>query len=182
MNINTTSKATLPGIAACVTALWLAGCGAGGTTDTGPIAPTGADQGRTPWVVNIEEITVANDHFRIARWTGKHLQMTLMSLEPGQEIGLELHKDIDQFIRIEQGRGRVLMGESAQALTFDREVEDDWAIFIPAGYWHNVMNTGDEDLKLYSIYAPPEHPAGIVHPTSADAAADAHHHDHGHHH
>jgi mannose-6-phosphate isomerase-like protein (cupin superfamily) len=100
----------------------------------------------------------------------------LMSLKPGEEIGLELHDDIDQFIRIEQGQGRVVMGKSRAALTFDKEVEGDWAILIPAGYWHNVINTGDVDLKLYSIYAPPEHPAGTVHATFADSEADHHHH------
>jgi mannose-6-phosphate isomerase-like protein (cupin superfamily) len=163
---------------ACVAgaaALLLTGCGTG---ETGGVAPVGEDRGREPWVIHIEEITVANREFRIARWTGAYLQMTLMSLEPGQEIGLELHDDIDQFIRIEQGRGRVVMGRSRDALTFEREVEDDWAILIPAGYWHNVINTGDTALKLYSIYAPPEHPAGTVHSTAeeAEAAHDHHHH------
>jgi mannose-6-phosphate isomerase-like protein (cupin superfamily) len=161
----------LCGAAAMVLA-W-AGCEA---DESREIAPVGNDTGRTPWVVNIEDITVENSQFRVARWTGKHLQMTLMSIKPGEEIGLELHGDIDQFIRIEQGQGRVLMGQSKEALTFDQTVEDDWAILIPAGYWHNVINTGDSDLRLYSIYAPPEHPPGTVHATPAESEADHHHH------
>jgi mannose-6-phosphate isomerase-like protein (cupin superfamily) len=163
------------GILLCGTAalLGLAGCS---STGSNAVAPIGQDMGRTPWVVNIEEITLANTQFRVARWTGEHLQMTLMSLKPGEEIGLEQHNDIDQFIRIEQGNGRVLMGRSKDGMTFERTVEDDWVIFIPAGYWHNVINTGELDLKLYSIYAPPEHRPGVVHGTSADSEAD-HHHD-----
>jgi mannose-6-phosphate isomerase-like protein (cupin superfamily) len=153
--------------------LGLAGCS---STGSNKVAPVGQDMGRTPWVVNIEEITLANTQFRIARWTGQYLQMTLMSLKPGEEIGLELHKDIDQFIRIEQGNGRLVMGRSKDAMTFERAVEDDWVIFIPAGYWHNLINTGELDLKLYSIYAPPEHRPGVVHATFADSEADHHHH------
>ena len=160
----------------CVAVLSWTGCSNGSSGEPIVTAPTGDDMGRTPWVVDIEEITVENTDFRIARWTGEYLQMTLMSLKPGEEIGLELHDDIDQFIRIEQGQGRVVMGKSRAALTFDKEVEGDWAILIPAGYWHNVINTGDVDLKLYSLYAPPEHPAGTVHATFADSEADHHHH------
>jgi mannose-6-phosphate isomerase-like protein (cupin superfamily) len=160
----------------CVALLSWTGCSNGSNGEPIVTAPTGDDMGRTPWVVDIEEITVENTDFRIARWTGEYLQMTLMSLKPGEEIGLELHGDIDQFIRIEQGQGRVVMGKSRAALTFDEEVKGDWAILIPAGYWHNVINTGDVDLKLYSIYAPPEHPAGTVHATFADSEADHHHH------
>lgn len=140
------------------------------------VAPVGDDRGRTPWVVNIDELTVNNADFRSVRWTGQFLQMTVMSLAPGEEIGLEQHDDIDQFLRIEQGRARVVMGRSQEAMTFDEQAEDDWAIFVPAGYWHNVINTGDVALKLYSIYAPPEHRPGTVHATAADSAAD-HHHD-----
>ena len=138
---------------------------------------SGTDHGEKPWVVDIEELTKENPHFREVKWTGKFLQMTLMSIAVGGEIGLEKHDNNDQFIRIEQGQARVLMGSSKDDLSFDEEVSDDWAIFIPAGYWHNVKNTGDEELKLYSIYAPAEHKPGEVHATFEEAEA-AHHHHH----
>jgi mannose-6-phosphate isomerase-like protein (cupin superfamily) len=101
--------------------------------------------------------------------------MTVMSLKPGEEIGLEKHDLGDQFIRVEQGVGRVVMGATKDQLTFDQQVFEDSAILIPGGYWHNVMNTGRVPLKVYVIYAPPEHPAGTVHNTVKDAEA-AHHH------
>ena len=133
------------------------------------------DYGKQPWIVDIEQATLENSHFRVARWTGSTLQMTLMSLKPGEEIGLEVHHGMDQFIRIEKGKGRVVMGLDPETLNFDKEVSDDWAIFIPGGYWHNVINTGRGELKLYSIYGPPEHPAGTLHATPED---DDHHHGH----
>lgn len=135
------------------------------------------DQGGKPWTVNIEALTTGNEQFRVAHWTGKKLQMTVMSIAPGGEIGLEVHPDGDQFIRVEEGEGRVVMGETEDHLTFDMKVSDDWAIFIPAGHWHNVINTGDEPLKVYVLYAPPEHPPGTVHETFSDAEAAPHHHD-----
>ena len=106
-----------------------------------------------------------------AMWTGTHLQLTVMSIEPGGEIGLEVHPDRDQFLRVEAGTGRVRMGPKRDRLTFERDVTADWVILVPAGSWHNVVNTGAEPLKLYSLYAPPEHPAGTVHPTQQDAEA-----------
>ena len=121
-----------------------------------------ADMGKFPWVLDIEEATIANQHYRIAEWTGKYLQMVLMSLKPGEIIDLELHEGHDQFIRIEQGEARVRMGKTKDNLTYSEDVSDDWAVFIPAGYWHQVINIGDTDLKLYTIYAPPEHPAGTI--------------------
>ncbi len=133
------------------------------------------DRGKEPWVTDIEGITVENTLFREARWTGDHLQMTLMSIPVGGQIGGEVHHHNDQFIRIEQGTARVLMGESAENITFDKEVTDDWAVFIPAGYWHNMLNVGDVDLKVYSIYGPPEHPYGTVHATFKESE-EAHHH------
>ena len=123
------------------------------------------DMGKKPWVLDIEEATVDNTNYRIARWTGEYMQMVLMSLKPGEIIDLEVHEDHDQFIRIEQGEARVRMGETRDNLTFDENVLDDWAIFIPAGYWHQVSNTGNIDLKLYTIYAPSEHPFGTVQKT-----------------
>ncbi|KGR79080.1 cupin domain-containing protein [Ureibacillus manganicus] len=137
------------------------------------------DYGRNPFVININEITKQNNTFRTALWTGSHLQTTLMSLKPGEDIGLEMHPDVDQFLRIEQGQGITQMGKSKNQLDFRRRVEDDSAIFVPAGTWHNLTNTGNIPLKLYSIYAPPNHPFGTVHSTKADAMSaekgNAHH-------
>ncbi len=133
------------------------------------------DNGPNPYVVDIEELTVSNTNFRTAAWTGSNMQMTLMAIEPGDDIGLEVHEDHDQFLRIEEGTARVEMGPTEDSLQA-WDAEDDYAIFVPAGTWHNIINTGDEPLKLYSIYAPAEHPHGTVHPTKADAEADEHDH------
>ena len=133
------------------------------------------EEGPNPFVTNIEADTLANENYRTTRWTGSNLQLTLMSIEPGRDIGLEVHEHGDQFLRVEAGRARVQMGPSEDALPFDREVGDDWAILVPAGAWHNVTNIGDEPLKVYAIYGPPEHPAGTVHATKAEADADEHH-------
>lgn len=127
------------------------------------------DYGPEPFVVNIEEATTQNNYFRIALWTGCYLQLTLMSIRVGGDIGLEMHPDVDQFIRIEEGQGIVQMGDRKDKLDFQRNVYDDYAIFIPAGKWHNLINTGCRPLKLYSIYAPPEHPYGTIHKTKEDA-------------
>lgn len=127
------------------------------------------DYGPEPFVVNIEQATIQNDTFRTALWTGKHLQLTLMSIKVGEDIGLEMHPDVDQFIRIEQGQGLAMMGDCPERLNFQQKVSDDYAIFIPVGKWHNLINTGNTPLKLYSIYAPPEHPHGTVHLTKEDA-------------
>jgi mannose-6-phosphate isomerase-like protein (cupin superfamily) len=128
------------------------------------------------WSANIEDATVENTTFRTALFTGAHLQLTVMSLRPGEEIGVEVHEDTDQFIRVEQGQARVETGPAQDKLDDVHEVADDWAVIIPAGTWHNVINAGDGDLKLYSIYAPPEHPDGTVHRTKAEAdAAEAAH-------
>ncbi len=134
------------------------------------------DHGPNPYVVNIEELTVANDTFRTAAWTGSNMQMTLMSILPGDDIGLEVHEDHDQFLRIEAGKALVQMGPSETELE-EWVAEDDFAIFVPAGVWHNLTSTGDEPLKLYSIYAPAEHAHGTVHQTKAEADAyEAEHH------
>lgn len=135
---------------------------------------TQEDMGKRPWVMNIEEATLNNSYYREARWTGDYMQMVLMALKPGEVIDLELHGNIDQFIRIEQGEARVRMGETKENLLFDETVSDDWAIFIPAGYWHEIRNTGENDLKLYTIYAPSEHPAGTRNETYEDAEAHEH--------
>lgn len=122
----------------------------------------GKDNGKKPWAVNIEKLTTANDNFRSTMWTGKNLQLTVMSLKPGEEIGLEKHDIGDQFIRVEQGNARVVMGAMKNKMTFDKKVSDDWAILIPSGFWHNIINEGNNALKLYVLYAPPEHPAGTI--------------------
>ena len=134
------------------------------------------DEGPNPFVTNIEADTLANDNYRTTRWTGSNIQLTLMSIEPGRDIGLEVHEHGDQFLRVEAGRARVQMGPTEDDLNFDREVGDDWAIFVPAGAWHNITNIGDEPLKVYAIYGPPEHPHGTDHATKAEADADEHHH------
>jgi mannose-6-phosphate isomerase-like protein (cupin superfamily) len=132
------------------------------------------DYGKKPFVINIDQATKQNNTFRTALWTGDHLQLTLMSIPVGGDIGLEIHPNLDQFIRIEQGQGLVRMGETKDDLAFQRRVSADFAIIIPAGAWHNLINTGNRPLKLYSIYAPPQHPKGTVHRTKADAMAAEH--------
>lgn len=137
------------------------------------------DHGPQPFVTDIEAATLGNDTYRSTLWTGANLQVTVMSLEPGHEVGLEVHDDHDQFLRLEEGTARVQMGPAADALTFDETVGDDWAVFVPAGSWHNLTNVGDGPLRLYSVYAPAEHPHGTVHATKAEAdAAEAEHHQH----
>lgn len=125
----------------------------------------------TGWVGDIENATLGNTSFREALFTGSNMQLTVMRLAPDEEIGVEMHADRDQFIRVEAGKARVTFGPSEDTVAETYQVEDDWAVIIPAGTWHNVINTGSSDLKLYSLYAPPEHPAGTVHPTKADADA-----------
>lgn len=130
------------------------------------------DYGPKPFVVNINTATKQNRTFRTALWTGKHLQLTLMSIGVGEDIGLEIHPNVDQFLRVEQGTGIVRMGQDKDHLTYEQPIADDSAIFVPAGTWHNVINTGNIPLKLYSIYAPPNHPFGTVHQTKAEAMAE----------
>jgi len=132
------------------------------------------DHGGEPYVVNIEQVAERNRAFRRTIWTGRHLQVTLMRLMPGEDIGLERHPNTDQFLRIEDGQGIVQMGNRRDQLNFQRRVREDDAIFVPAGKWHNLRNTGRSPLVLYSIYAPPEHPRGTVHQTKQEAMM--HHH------
>ena len=123
------------------------------------------------WVGNVEQETLENVNFRTVVFTGDRIQLTVMRLGPGEEIGVEMHVHLDQFLRIEQGSGRVTFGPSAEQVDEEHDVSDDWAIVVPGGVWHNVINTGTGDLKLYSLYAPPEHPDGTVHRTKAEADA-----------
>ncbi|NPC92882.1 cupin domain-containing protein [Bacillus sp. WMMC1349] len=129
------------------------------------------DYGSRPFVIDINRATKQNNKYRTALWTGTRLQVTLMNINAGEDIGLEMHPNVDQFLRIEQGQGLVRMGKNKHQLNFARNVSDDTAIIIPAGMWHNLTNTGRVPLKLYSIYAPPNHPFGTVHVTKADALA-----------
>lgn len=154
-----------------ITVLLMVSCSPSGSESAKGIDTT--DEGGKPWVGNIEELTNNNVNFRTAKWTNTKLQMTVMSIEPGSDIGLEVHEQGNQFIRVESGDARVVMGEKKDSLTYDRKVGDDWAILIPAGWWHNIINIGKTPLKVYVIYGPPEHGKGTVHKTKAD---DAHHH------
>lgn len=125
----------------------------------------------TGWVGNIKRSTANNSAFRTVLFTGTHLQLTVMSLEPGEDVGLERHEHLDQFIRVESGRARVTLGAARDEVEQSHDLQDDRAVIVPAGTWHNVVNTGDGQLKLYSLYSPPEHPDGTVHATKADADA-----------
>ena len=126
------------------------------------------DRGPEPYVIDIEQATLENTNFRTALWTGKHIQMTVMSIPVGGDVGLEIHKHEDQLLRVEQGRALVRMGPKENEVTFEEEVGEDWAILVPVGVWHNIINIGDEPLKLYSVYRPPHHEFGTVHQTQAD--------------
>ena len=127
------------------------------------------DYGPMPFVINIDEAAKLNNTYRTALWTGEHLQLTLMSINIGEDIGLERHPHLDQFIRIEQGQGLVEMGDKKDRLDFRRKAYDDFVFIIPAGKWHNLTNTGNAPIKLYSIYAPPQHTHGTVHQTKEEA-------------
>ena len=122
------------------------------------------------YVVNIEQVTKDNENFRKVLYTATKSQLVVMSLKPGEEIGMEVH-ELDQFIRFEAGTGMVILDGVEHA------IEDDWAVVIPAGCNHNVINTGDEVMKLYSIYSPPEHRFDVVHATREDAMGDEEHFD-----
>jgi len=129
-----------------------------------------ADYGPYPFVINIDEAAEQNRNFRTVLWTGNHMQLTLMSIPVGGEIGLEVHPDVDQLISIKDGEGLVLMGEDQGNLNYRQRVGEDYVIIIPAGTWHNLINVGNEPIKLYSVYAPPQHPHGTVHGSMEDEA------------
>lgn len=123
------------------------------------------------FIGDIEELTEKNTNFRRVLYTGTQMQLVLMALKPGEEIGEEVHDDRDQFFRVEKGEGEVSIDGHKT------KVKSDDAIIVPAGARHNVRNTGDEPLKLYTLYAPPEHKDGTVHVTKADAEAHEEHFD-----
>lgn len=135
-------------------------------------APDSWDRGAEPLIVNIDCCAKKNPYYRTALWTGSHLQVTLMSIPVGGEIGLEMHDHVEQFIRIENGCGLVMMGKSKTLLKDRQRVNGNYAVIVPAGTWHNIINIGNAPLKLYSIYAPPQHLFGTVHKTKK-AAEDA---------
>ena len=126
------------------------------------------DNGPTPVVTNVVAAALGNTNYRSTVWTGNNLQMTVMSIEPGHDIGMEVHATHDQFIRIEEGFAKVSMGPSQDQLRTWEATSSD-AVFVPAGTWHNLECTGQVTLKVYSIYAPPQHPYGTVHVTQHDA-------------
>lgn len=123
------------------------------------------------FVDDIEELTEENSDFRRVLYTAKKLQLVLMALQPGEEIGEEVHNDRDQFFRVEKGKGEIWIDGTMAKIT------SDMAMIVPMGARHNVKNTGDEPLKLYTIYAPPEHVDGTVHATKSDAEASEEHFD-----
>lgn len=127
------------------------------------------DCGPNPLVTNIARAAMQNTNYRTALWTGDYLQLTLMCIPAGGEIGLEVHPDTDQFLRIEAGNGMVTMGPSRDRIELHRPVCNGCAVFVPAGTWHNIVNTGCKPLKIYTIYAPPHHPHGTVQATKAEA-------------
>ena len=116
-----------------------------------------------PFYANIEQETLQNTNFRKVLYTGVHSQLVVMSLNPGEEIGMEVHPSVDQFFRIEQGTVRFDINGQAY------EANADQAVIVPAGSQHNVTNIGQEAVKLYTIYSPPNHPDGTIHATKADA-------------
>ncbi len=128
------------------------------------------DNGPAPLVTNIETATLENANYRTTLWTGKNSQVTLMSIKPGHDIGLEVHETHDQFLRIEQGQADVYMGPDQGQLQTWKAIDGD-AIIVPSGTWHNLVSVGDIELKLYSIYSPAEHPHGTVHVTKEEADA-----------
>lgn len=123
------------------------------------------------FVINIEDEARRNENFRIVLYTTNNSQLVLMRLLPGEEIGLETHEDTDQFFRVEAGNGVVIVN----GITY--EVSDGSAVVVPAGAEHNVINTGGEPLRLYTVYTPPHHADGTIHETKADADADTEHFD-----
>ena len=132
------------------------------------------DYGCEPFIFNINHATCMNENFRTTLWTGRHMQLTLMSIPVYGDIGVEMHPNVDQFIRVESGNAKVYMGSCRDNLQGVACVKENDAILIPAGTWHNIVNVGGRPLKLYSLYAPPQHPFGTVHVTKEDAEHESH--------
>ena len=119
------------------------------------------------FTTDIEKVTLENGYFRKVLYTTSHMQLVVMSVDT--EIGMEVHKDTDQFIRVEQGNGKAILNDEEHTL------KDGSILVIPAGIEHNIVNTGDAPLKLYTIYAPPHHKDGTVHATKEEADTDSEH-------
>lgn len=132
------------------------------------------DYGPTPLIFNINHAANRNQSFRTTLWTGRDMQLTLMSIPVRGDIGVEMHPNVDQFIRVVSGHAKVYMGNRRNALEEKARVDGSDAIIIPAGTWHNIVNAGASALKLYSLYAPPNHPFGTVHQTKEDAEREEH--------
>lgn len=132
--------------------------------------PNTTDYGPEPYTVNINQMAKRNPYFRTTLWTGRHLQVTLMCIPAGSDIGLEQHH-VDQYIRVEEGCGIAMMGTTRDTLDFKQSVLENSVIFVPAGYWHNILNCSNRPLKVSSLYAPPEHPRETVHKTKEIAEA-----------
>lgn len=127
------------------------------------------DYGPCPYITNVNQLGIENRNYREAIWTGEYLQMTSMCIPPCGDIGLEVHCDTDQLIRVECGRAVVKMGDCKECLEKQRMIQKGDVVFVPAGTWHNVVNTEQTPLKLSTVYAPPHHPHGTVHSTKMDA-------------
>ena len=120
-------------------------------------------------LLNINEIACSNKFYRKEIWTGEHLQLTVMSIPIGGEVGLEMHNENDQLIGVEYGVAAVYMGSTKQGVRFVGNANADYVLLIPAGTWHNIINEGNAPLKIFSIYAPPHHPKGTIHKTKFDS-------------
>ncbi len=132
------------------------------------------DIGPSPQSFDIERATKDNENYRSVTWSGRYLQLTLMSIPVGGAIGLEAHPETDQFLRLETGKGRAQMGMAKGKLTFDCEVSDGWCVLVPAGTWHDVTNIGSVPMQIYTIYAPAHHKPDNVQASAAMAKADKH--------
>jgi mannose-6-phosphate isomerase-like protein (cupin superfamily) len=124
------------------------------------------------FIGDIEKLTLKNKYFRKVLFTGKHSQLVVMSLKPGEDIGMEVHPNLDQFFRVDMGKGKIIMGKT------EKRIKDGFAIVVPGGVKHNIINTSKtEDLKIYTIYSPPNHPKNTIHKTREEAMeAEEHHH------
>ena len=131
--------------------------------------PDVRDYGGEPFVFNISRVANMNTNFRTALWTGEYMQLTVMSIPVGEDVGAEMHATVDQYIRVESGRALIKIGKDCKLDSGERCVDSNYAVIIPAGTWHNIINVGYTPLKLCSIYAPPQHPLGTTHQTRFDA-------------
>lgn len=129
------------------------------------------DIGKGAWIGDVDAETAQNATFLTVLNTGRHTQLTVMCIRPGEDIGREMHRGHDQFLRIVEGQARVELGPKEDEVEQTQQIGPGWAVIVPAGVWHNVVNTGEDDLKLYSLYSPPAYFDGTVHHTKAEAEA-----------